>query len=89
MLQLIQKLKNLPVKELVIYGIADSSGSYAKNRVLADRRAFAVRDFLVEEGLRNVSIVIRGTVENGLETAEQRVKQRRFSIDVRLKSNGK
>ncbi|HGS5288061.1 OmpA family protein [Vibrio parahaemolyticus] len=89
LLQLIQKLKNLPVKELVIYGIADSSGSYAKNRVLADRRALAVRDFLVEEGLRNVSIAIRGTVENGLETAEQRVKQRRFSIDVRLKSNGK
>ncbi|ENM5780275.1 OmpA family protein [Vibrio mimicus] len=89
LLQLIQKLNKLPVKELVIYGVADSSGSYAKNRVLADRRAIAVRDFLIEEGARSISIMTRGTVENGLETAEQRVKQRRFSIDVRLKNNGK
>ncbi|CAB1245791.1 TPA: OmpA family protein [Vibrio cholerae] len=89
LLQLIQKLNQLPVKELVIYGVADSSGLYAKNRVLADRRALAVRNFLIEEGVRGISIMTRGSVENGLETAEQRVKQRRFSIDVRLKNNGK
>lgn len=87
--EVIDKLKYLPVEELTIYGIADSSGTYQKNRVLADRRAQSVKTFLVEEGLSYLPMKLRGTVENGLSTAQQRVLQRRFVIEVRFKTDEK
>ncbi|WP_114783436.1 OmpA family protein [Vibrio tetraodonis] len=81
----VDELQKWPLESLTVYGVADSSGSYAKNRDLADKRARVTRDFLIEEGLRNVPIYLRGSVENGLTTSEQRVTQRRFMIEVKLK----
>ncbi|AMG31618.1 hypothetical protein AL542_15615 [Grimontia hollisae] len=87
--EVIDNLKHLPVDELTIYGVADSSGNYKKNRVLADRRAQSVRTFLVEEGLNYMPMKLRGTVENGLSTPQQRVMQRRFVIEVRFRTDEK
>ncbi|GLT17467.1 outer membrane protein [Vibrio zhanjiangensis] len=81
----IEELQKWPVESLTVYGVADSSGDYETNRFLADKRSKVTRDFLIEEGLRNVPIYIRGSVENGLSTPKQRVTQRRFMIEVKLK----
>nr|WP_152432230.1 OmpA family protein [Vibrio aquimaris] len=85
LLSTIEELQKWPLDSLTVYGVADSSGTYANNRELADKRARVTRDFLIEEGLRNVPIQVRGSVENGLSTSEQRVTQRRFMIEVKLK----
>ncbi|NOH73039.1 OmpA family protein [Vibrio pectenicida] len=82
---IIEELQKWSLESLTIYGVADSSGTYKHNRILADNRARVTREFLIEEGLRNVPIYVRGSVENGLSTPEQRVTQRRFMIEVKLK----
>ncbi|MDE1265954.1 OmpA family protein [Vibrio aestuarianus] len=87
--ELIYSLRKEPVSSLVIYGVADSSGIYQENYTLAEKRAVSVRDFLVEEGLRGIPIAIRGTVENGLSTPEERETQRRFMIEVRFNKSEK
>ncbi|MGS0628306.1 MULTISPECIES: OmpA family protein [Photorhabdus] len=84
LLVVIKELSSIPVSEMTIYGIADSSGNYPMNKVLANKRAESVRQFLIEEGLRDIPIFIRGSVENSESTALQRVQQRRFMIEVRL-----
>lgn len=89
LLRMVKELQTLPIESLLVYGVADSSGSYAVNRQLSDKRSQVVREFLVEEGMRNVPINIRGSVENARSTAQERVTQRRFMIEVKLKNNGK
>ncbi len=89
LIAMIAELQKWPLESVIVYGVADSSGAYSKNRTLADQRAKVVREFLIEEGLRNVPVTVRGSVENGLPTAQQRVNQRRFMIEVKLKSHEK
>lgn len=89
LLAMLRELQALPVESLLVYGVADSSGSYAKNRRLSDQRSRVVREFLIEEGMRNIPIDIRASVENTLPTAQERVAQRRFMIEVKLKNNEK
>ena len=86
LIMLITELQKWPIEKVTVYGIADSSGNYPMNRKLADQRAKVTRSFLIEEGLRNVPITIRGSVENGRKTKQQRVTQRRFMIEVKLKT---
>lgn len=89
LLAMLNELHKLPVESVLVYGIADSSGPYRKNRQLSALRASVVREFLVEEGMRNTPINIRASVENALPTAPERVTQRRFMIEVKLKDNEK
>ncbi|CAB1261425.1 outer membrane protein [Vibrio cholerae] len=89
LLAMLRELQTLPVESLLVYGVADSSGLYAKNQHLSDQRARVVREFLIEEGMRNIPIDIRASVENALPTAQERVAQRRFMIEVKLKNNEK
>ncbi|EMA4781822.1 OmpA family protein [Providencia rettgeri] len=80
--QLLVELVKIPVTEIVIYGIADSSGDYASNKQLADRRARSVQQFIYDAGLKNIPIKLKGSVENHENTASERVQQRRFIIEV-------
>ncbi|HGS4463038.1 TPA: OmpA family protein [Vibrio metschnikovii] len=89
LVRMVKELQTLPIESLLVYGVADSSGSYAVNRQLSDKRSQVVREFLVEEGMRNIPINTRGSVENARSTAQERVTQRRFMIEVKLKNNGK
>ncbi|AVI68760.1 flagellar motor protein MotB [Shewanella sp. WE21] len=84
LLRMIENLRGKPVESILVYGIADSSGSYVANRRLADARANSVKYFLQTEGLGDTPILLRGSVENGLPTAEQRISQRRFMIEMKF-----
>lgn len=82
--EVVKELSSIPVTEITIYGIADSSGDYIKNRQLADRRAASVHQLMINSGLNNIPIKVKGSVENHESTASERVQQRRFIIEVRL-----
>ncbi len=84
LVRMMENLRGQPVESLLVYGIADSSGPYATNRRLADARANSVKYFLQTEGMGDTPILLRGSVENGLPTAEQRVTQRRFMIEMKF-----
>lgn len=82
-----QELATLNVRKITIYGVADSSGKYILNKELAQNRALGVKRFIIENGLRDVPISVRGSVENGLPQASEREKQRRFMMEVQLGPN--
>ncbi|MGM7747721.1 OmpA family protein [Yersinia enterocolitica] len=67
-----------------MYGIADSSGYYETNKKVASDRAKFVRRYLIDKGLKNMPILIRGSVENSENTVFERTLQRRFTIEVKL-----
>ncbi|AYV25083.1 OmpA family protein [Vibrio mediterranei] len=89
LIAVLKELQKWPVQNVIIYGVADSSGTHSTNRILAEQRAKVTREFLIEEGLKNVPVHTRGSVENALGTAKQRVGQRRFMIEVKLKKHGR
>lgn len=74
------------VTHIRIYGVADSSGGYSNNQSLANARAQVVKEFLREEGVHQTPISLRGSVENGLPSAEERISQRRFMIEMKLET---
>lgn len=80
----VDQARQWPVKHIRIYGVADSSGKYVHNQFLANARAQVVHDFLREEGVHHIPISLRGSVENGLPSAEERITQRRFIIEMKL-----
>lgn len=84
LVRMIEELRGKPLESILVYGIADSSGAYESNRHLADARAKSVKYFLQTEGMGDTPIFIRGSVENGLATAEDRVTQRRFMIEMKF-----
>lgn len=84
LLNVVERARQWPVKHIRIYGVADSSGDYAHNQFLARARAQIVKDFLREEGVHQIPISLRGSVENGLPSAEERIAQRRFMIEMKL-----
>ncbi|MDF5344617.1 OmpA family protein [Vibrio parahaemolyticus] len=84
LLNVVERARQWPVRHIRIYGVADSSGDYAHNQFLARARAQIVKDFLREEGVHQIPISLRGSVENGLPSAEERIAQRRFMIEMKL-----
>ncbi|NOF31553.1 OmpA family protein [Vibrio cholerae] len=84
LIELVQFLSDKSVSKIIIYGVADSSGSYKINRVLSEKRAKTIYQFLIERGLDPTIIDIRSGVENALETKELRSLQRRFTIEVKF-----
>ncbi|MEA5385429.1 MULTISPECIES: OmpA family protein [Vibrio harveyi group] len=84
LLKVIKRAQKLSVIHIRIYGVADSSGDYAHNQFLARARAQVVKVFLRKEGLNQVPISLRGSVENELPSAEERIAQRRFMIEMKL-----
>jgi len=57
---LVTLLKESPKRSILIEGHTDSSGAESYNRDLSERRALAVRDFLVSTGINPERITARG-----------------------------
>ena len=87
-------LKSYPQAEVTIEGHTDAKGSDAYNQKLSERRANAVRQWLVtEHGLKEAKLVVRGfgaknpvapnRKPDGSDDPEGRQKNRRVEIVVR------
>lgn len=85
LLDLCRSVDATAVRKVTVFGVADSSGHYARNKELSDKRANVVTDFLRAHGLSDVPIEKRYSVEQGLSVAAQRVTQRRYIVRVELK----
>jgi outer membrane protein OmpA-like peptidoglycan-associated protein len=79
-------LKEQPKRTIRIEGYTDSSGEKSYNLDLSQRRADAVRDFLIENGIRAERITARGYGEENAiasnDTAEGRRENRRVEVLV-------
>jgi len=79
-------LKEQPKRTIRIEGHTDSSGEKSYNLDLSQRRADAVRDFLIENGIRAERITARGYGEENAvasnDTAEGRRENRRVEVLV-------
>jgi OOP family OmpA-OmpF porin len=80
------KSQGLAVKDIDVVGHTDSVGTEAYNQKLSERRAGAVRDYMVSEGVNPGLIDVMGMGESqpvaSNETAEGRARNRRVDILV-------
>jgi OmpA-OmpF porin, OOP family len=83
-------LANANVNSITVTGHTDSSGSDAYNQGLSERRANAVRDFLVQNGVDNSKIATVGRGESSPiatnDTAQGRQANRRVEMSAELVS---
>lgn len=83
---LVSKLKDITLEVIVATGYTDSIGSDAYNKKLSLRRAQAVKDFLVKQGVDEKNIYVEGKGESNPvasnKTAAGRAKNRRVEIEV-------
>jgi OOP family OmpA-OmpF porin len=82
--ELVQGLKENPSVRVLVEGHTDSIGTEKYNQVLSERRANAVRDYMVSRGIDASRISTRGYGElkpiASNKTAEGRAKNRRVDI---------
>jgi outer membrane protein OmpA-like peptidoglycan-associated protein len=75
-----------PNARLTVYGNADTSGDSAYNRTLSQRRAEAVRDALIQDGINPATISVAGHGEDALPVSTRdgvrEPKNRRVEIIV-------
>jgi choice-of-anchor C domain-containing protein len=83
---LLTLLAKYPKAPIQIEGHTDSAGTPASNQVLSDRRAAAVKQWLVGHGIPTVLITTRGLGQTkpiaSNDTAEGRQKNRRVEIRI-------
>lgn len=83
---LIEKLKGVNVEVVIVIGHTDSVGSEAYNLKLGERRANAVKAYLVSKGLEHNRIYAESKGESkpvaDNKTREGRAKNRRVEIEV-------
>lgn len=87
---LVTLLKENPKRSILIEGYTDSSGSESHNLDLSERRASAVRDFLVSTGINPERITARGYGEENpvaSNTSEAGRKENR-RVEVIVLRNG-
>ena len=81
------KLKGVDVEMVIATGHTDSIGSDAYNQKLSERRAAAVKDYLVSKGIPAAKITTIGKGESQPvatnKTAEGRQKNRRVDIEFK------
>ncbi|MDD9893159.1 MAG: OmpA family protein [Gammaproteobacteria bacterium] len=81
-----QAMQSQPSMHVEIAGHTDSTGSYAHNQVLSERRANAVRNQLINRGVEARRLTARGYGESnpvtGNNTAEGRAQNRRVEFRV-------
>jgi outer membrane protein OmpA-like peptidoglycan-associated protein len=79
-------LVKYPDTQLVVGGHTDNTGSDDYNQKLSDQRAYAVKDFLVENGVGRERVEARGFGEGrptaSNETAQGREQNRRVEIQI-------
>ena len=77
---------NYPTLRLAIEGYTDSTGTAEFNQTLSEKRAAAVRDYLLAQGLSADSLTAQGFGENNAvadnTTTEGRQRNRRVEIVV-------
>lgn len=87
----INTLKAHPYATAMVVGHTDSSGSAQYNQKLSERRAQAVADFLVDQGIAAGRINVRGEGMNNPivsnQTAEGRAMNRR--VEITIQGHGK
>ena len=87
-LALLDKLKKQPSQYIHVTGYTDSIGSYAYNKKLSKRRAFAVTKALVAGGINKNRIITKGRGESNPIASNMyktgRIKNRR--VDIYLSS---
>ena len=80
----VKTLRDNPSLHVVVEGHTDSVGSDAYNRKLSERRAKAVRDYLVREGIESSRLTTHGYGKSrpvaSNDTAEGRAENRRAEI---------
>ncbi|ACI99965.1 OmpA family protein [Rhodospirillum centenum] len=83
---LVEYLRSQPDRAVLIEGHTDSQGPAAYNEELSQRRAEAVRDFLVDQGIQAARITTRGLGEGvpvaSNETQAGRLQNRRIEVTV-------
>lgn len=88
---LVEKLKPVDVEVIIAVGHTDSIGTHAYNQKLSERRAAAVKDYLVGRGIDAGRIQASGKGEtqpvaanrvNGRDNPQGRAQNRRVEIEV-------
>ncbi|HET9055490.1 MAG TPA: OmpA family protein, partial [Chitinophagaceae bacterium] len=85
--EVVKIMKSNPELNLEINGHTDNTGDAAKNQTLSERRAQAVKDYLVKKGVEEARIISAGYGQDqpiaDNATAAGRAKNRRVEIKVR------
>jgi OOP family OmpA-OmpF porin len=83
---LVAKTKGIALEVIIAVGHTDSVGSEAYNQGLSERRANAVKDYLVSKGIEKNRVYTEGKGKKqpiaSNSTAEGRAKNRRTEIEV-------
>ena len=83
---LVSKIQDINLEVIIAVGHTDSIGSYAYNQGLSERRAEAVKAYLVSKGIERNRIYTEGKGEKqpvaDNRTAEGRAKNRRVEVEV-------
>ena len=83
----VAKLKGVDVEMVIATGHTDSVGTDAYNQKLSERRAAAVKDYLVSKGIPAAKVTTIGKGESQPvatnKTAEGRQKNRRVDIEFK------
>ncbi len=79
-------LKKYPENIILVKGHTDSTGTAAYNQTLSEKRAKAVYDFILENGLKTSSLSYKGYAATqpvaSNNTAEGRAKNRRVELSI-------
>jgi OOP family OmpA-OmpF porin len=83
---LVEKTKGIALEVIIAVGHTDSIGTVEYNQGLSERRANAVKDYLVSKGIEKNRVYTEGKGEKSPiatnSTAEGRAKNRRTEIEV-------
>ncbi|PRP66434.1 OmpA family protein [Nonlabens agnitus] len=84
--KLVNVMNDYPGTEILVSGHTDSQGEAAYNMDLSKRRAFAVRDYLVADGIASSRMAVTYSGETNPvatnDTAEGRAQNRRVEIGI-------
>ncbi len=84
--ELVEKIKNISLEVVIVVGHTDSVGTDAYNQKLSQRRAEAVKGYLVTLGVSKNRIYTEGKGESepaaDNKTAAGRAKNRRVEVEV-------
>jgi OOP family OmpA-OmpF porin len=83
---LVEKTKGIALEVIIAVGHTDNIGTFEYNQKLSERRANAVKDYLVSKGIEKNRVYTEGkSFKNPIasnSTAEGRAKNRRTEIEV-------
>ena len=83
---LVEKTKGIALEVIIVVGHTDNIGTFEYNQKLSERRANAVKEYLVSKGIEKNRVYTEGkSFKNPIasnSTAEGRAKNRRTEIEV-------